>query len=75
MKKIALFLFVFFQLNLLSLIGYYSPKVQEKAKQLVNLNQINFGDSLIIKNMYDALIEISLNDSIVLYCKLGFTSS
>lgn len=33
---------VFFQLNLLSLIGHYSPRVREQAIQLINLNQINF---------------------------------
>jgi len=33
---------VFLQINLLSLIGYYSPKIQQKTKNLITLDQVSF---------------------------------
>ena len=33
---------VFLQINLLSLIGYYSPKIQQKVKELIAENQVSF---------------------------------
>lgn len=33
---------VLFQINLLSLIGYYSPKIQQKTKGLIVENQVSF---------------------------------
>ncbi|MDC0249613.1 histidinol phosphatase [Flavobacteriales bacterium] len=33
---------VFLQINLLSLIGYYSPQIQQKTKQLIAENQVSF---------------------------------
>jgi tyrosine-protein phosphatase YwqE len=33
---------VFLQINLLSLIGYYSPKTQQKTKNLITLDQVSF---------------------------------
>ena len=33
---------VLFQINLLSLIGYYSPKIQQKTKGLIAKNQVSF---------------------------------
>ena len=33
---------VLLQINLLSLIGYYSPQIQQKAKELIAKNQVSF---------------------------------
>ena len=33
---------VLLQINLLSLIGYYSPKIQQKTKELITENQVSF---------------------------------
>ena len=33
---------VFLQINLLSLIGYYSPQIQQKTKELIAKNQVSF---------------------------------
>ena len=33
---------VLFQINLLSLIGYYSPQIQQKTKELIAANQVSF---------------------------------
>ena len=33
---------VLLQINLLSLIGYYSPKIQQKTKELITENQVRF---------------------------------
>ena len=33
---------VLLQINLLSLIGYYSPQIQQKTKELIAENQVSF---------------------------------